>query len=85
MTKQKTIVGYISMATVYGGNAGIISVLKQLMHSVYKREDSGKEILSIETLDLFINRRSVIQNFNFRNVNVWNNIQLYGVYGTRCL
>ena len=45
---EKTTVGFISMTTVYGCNAGIISCLKeQIMHSVYKWEDSGKEILSI--------------------------------------
>ena len=40
---EKMTVGFISMTTVCGGNACIVSFLKEhTMLSVYKREDRGK-------------------------------------------
>ena len=47
------------------------------MHSAYKLEDSGKETLSIEIVNLYINRKSVIQNYNFRNAKMYGTLFSY--------
>ena len=53
------------MTTVSAGTGGIKLFLKtQIMESVYRFEDSGHEILSMELQNLYINRTSVIKDFN---------------------
>ena len=47
------------------------------MESVYRFEDSGHEIVPIEIFSLYINRRSVTQNFNFRNVKMYGTVFNY--------
>ena len=54
------------MTTVYGGIDSVnMFVQDQMTQSVYRYERSGKEILSIELLDLYINSRSIIRGFSF--------------------
>ena len=66
------------MTTVYGGTDGVKLFLKnQIMESVYRFEDSGHEIVSIEMLSLCINRKSVTQYFNFRNVKMYGTLFNY--------
>ena len=44
------------------------------MESVYRWEDSGHEIISMEIQNLYINRKNVIKNYSFREMKM---------YGTR--
>ena len=61
--------------TVYGGTDGIKLFLQdQVIQSVYRYERSGKGILSIELLGLYINSRSRRRDFSFRRLNI------YGTY-----
>ena len=58
--------------TVYGGTDGVILFLQdQVFQSVYRYERSGKEILSIELLDLYINSRSRRRYFSFRRIKMY--------------
>ena len=55
------------MTTMYGGIYGETLFLQdQIIQSVYRYERSGKEILSIELLDLYIDNRSILISFSFR-------------------
>ena len=46
------------MTTVYGGTDGVKLFLQnQTMESVYRFEDSGYEIVSIEIQSLYINKK----------------------------
>ena len=66
------------MTTVYGGNDGIKLFLKeQVMDSVYKWEDSGKEISSMEIQNLYINSKSVVNYYNFRTVKMYGTVFNY--------
>ena len=58
MIKEKPMTAFVEMTTVYGGTDGIKLYLKQqIMESVYRWEDSGHEIISMETQSLYINRK----------------------------
>ena len=47
------------------------------MESVYKWEDSAKEILSMEIQNLYVNRKSVIKDYNFRTVKMYGTVFNY--------
>ena len=68
---------FIPMTTVYGGNEGIKLLKEQVMGSVYKWEDSGKEILSMEIQNLYINSKSAITHYNFRTVKMYGTVFNY--------
>ena len=58
--------------TVYSGTYGVKLFLQdQVIQSVYRYERSGKDILSIELLDLYINSRSIITYFSFRRTKMY--------------
>ena len=58
--------------TVYGGTYGVKLFLQdQVIQSLYRYERSGKEILSIELLDLYINSRSRRRDFSFRRIKMY--------------
>ena len=60
------------MTTVYGGTDGVILFLQdQVIQPVYRYERSGKDILSIELLDLYINSRSRRRDFSFRRIKMY--------------
>ena len=44
------------------------------MGSAYAWEDSSKEALAMEAQSLYINKKSAITNYSFRDQVVWNNI-----------
>ena len=70
--KEKTAFAFVEMTTVYGGTEGIKLFLKQqIMESVYRWEDSGQEIVSMEIQNLYINRTSVIKNYSFREMKMY--------------
>ena len=76
--KEETKVAFTDMTTVYGGNEGIkLFLKKQVMESVYKWENSGKEILSMEIQNLYVNRKSVIKDYNFRTVKMYGTVFNY--------
>ena len=61
--------------TVYGDTDGVISFSRdQVIQSVCRYERSGKETLSIEPLELYINSRSRRRDFSFRKN------EMYGTY-----
>ena len=63
--KIRSVTAFTDMTTVYGGNAGIKLFLKsKIVDSVYKWEDSAKEILSMEIQNLYVNRKSVIKDYS---------------------
>ena len=73
--KQTPNTAFVGMTTVYGGTDGIKLFLKhQIMQSVYHWEDSGHEVLSMEVLGLYINRKRAIKDHSFREMKM---------YGTR--
>ena len=72
INKDKNNIAFTAMTTVYGGTDGVKRFLKsQIMESVYRFEYSGHEIVSIELLSVYINRKSVTQYFKFRNVKMY--------------
>ena len=76
--KIRSVTAFTDMTTVYGGNEGIKLFLKnQVMESVYKWEDSDKEILSMEIQNLYVNRKSVIKDYSFRTVKMYGTVFNY--------
>ena len=60
--KGKNKITFTAMTTVYGGTDGVKLFLKnQIMESVYRFEDSGLEIVSMEIQNLYINKKSAIK------------------------
>ena len=60
------------MTTIYEGTDGINLLLKdQVIRSVYRYGRSGKEILSIELLDLYIDSRNIIIYVSFRTIEMY--------------
>ena len=76
--KIRSVTAFTDMTTVYGGNEGIKLFLKnQIMESVYKWEDSEKEILSMEIQNLYVNRKSAIKDYSFRTVKMYGTVVNY--------
>ncbi len=70
--KQTTKTAFVDMTTVYGGTDDIKLYLKQqIMESVYRWEDSGHEIISMEILGLYINRKKAIKDYSFRTMKMY--------------
>ena len=58
--------------TIDGGIDGVKLFLRdQVIQPVYSYERSGKEILSIELLDLYLNSRSRRRDFSFRTTKMY--------------
>ena len=71
----ETKIAFPDTTTVYGGTDGVIFFLQdQVIQSVYRYERTGRETLSIELLDLYINNRSGRRDFSFGR------IKMYGTY-----
>ena len=66
------------MTTVYGGTDGVKLFLKnQITEFVYRFEDSGHEIVSMEIQNLYINKKSVINYYSFREIKMYGTIFNY--------
>ena len=72
---------FILETTVHGGTNGVKLFLKnEIMESVYKWEDSSKQTLSMETQNMYINDKSVIKDYSFRNIKMYGTIFNYPGY-----
>ena len=73
--KEITKSVFIPETTVYGGTNGVKLFLKnKVMESIYRWEDSSKEILSMEMQNMYINDKSVIKDYSFRNIKMYGTI-----------
>ena len=69
------------MTTVYGGTDGVKLFLKnQSMESVYRFEDSGHEIVPMEIQNLYINKKSAIKDYSFRETKMYGTVFKYHGY-----
>ena len=72
LKKENAKIAFTEMTTVYGGTDGVkLFITNQIMESVYRFEDSGHELVSMEIQTLYINRKHVIKDLHFRTVKLY--------------